>query len=352
MFAPRTFTLSDGIEIFFTDSGPPPNSADYTTMIILHGSAFNGHGFEKLHDHAFKLNLRTLIWNRRDYPRSTKYSDEELEDLNQGRKVFIDKLGRQLADFVKQFIQKENIPIATADRKAGGVAIMGWSMGAATAMSVFSDPSLLSTESYNLLKDYIIHLILDDSPHLCFGYEVPQKHKVYDPLTDPNCKTPEELYQNFGFWVSSFYEHPDPRSGKLEDMDIQSTRAGDPTIMKWTSEEFAKFYTQDAAVRSELRMYVPPMQPTLAEMTERVFYNEQLIGSFFPHLNVILITGTHSNWQCLWGLSETKRRYDTHVAQGKKARPICLHYIEGGNHFAHWEAPKILLQKAIEAMRA
>jgi acetyl esterase/lipase len=40
-YTERTITLPDGIEIFYTDSGAP-NSDDYATLIILHGSAYNG----------------------------------------------------------------------------------------------------------------------------------------------------------------------------------------------------------------------------------------------------------------------------------------------------------------------
>jgi hypothetical protein len=31
-----------GTEIFFTDSGVPAESKDYTTLVIIHGGAFNG----------------------------------------------------------------------------------------------------------------------------------------------------------------------------------------------------------------------------------------------------------------------------------------------------------------------
>ncbi|KAK7037590.1 hypothetical protein VNI00_011082 [Paramarasmius palmivorus] len=352
-FTSRTFTLSDGINIFFTDSGAPRNSTDYTTVLVLHGSAFNGHGFEKLHDYAHEYNIRTIVWNRRDYPGSTRYTNEELAELQQGKRVFIDRLGFQVADFIKQLIEKEKIPKATLDRKAGGVAIMGWSMGTATAMALFSDPSIISPEVHDHLKEYVKDLILDvlitharkiDSPHLCFAYEIPEGEKIYDPWTDPNCTTPEELYQNFGFWVSSFYDHPDPLSGKLSDMDIR-TRTNEATLIKWTPEELSKYYTQDAAVRSELRMYVPPMQDTLRDITQRSFYDERFIDSYFPDVKVSLIVGTRTNWQCLWGPVETMRRHDMVVAEGGKVRPMWLYWIEGGNHFAHWEMPDALMEK-------
>lgn len=36
-----TVKLPDGVEIYYTDSGAP-RSNDYTTLVILHGSGFNG----------------------------------------------------------------------------------------------------------------------------------------------------------------------------------------------------------------------------------------------------------------------------------------------------------------------
>ncbi|KAG6864538.1 hypothetical protein C0991_008885 [Blastosporella zonata] len=161
MVTSHTYKLVGDIDIFFTDSGPPPSSTDYTTLIVLHGSAFTGDGFEKLHNYSHKHNLRTVIWNRRDYPGSTQYTDAEIDDLNNGRKIFLDRLAIQVADFLKQYIEKESIPKISADRKAGGFAIMGWSMGSATAMPLFSEPSLLAPELYALLEQYVKDLVLD-----------------------------------------------------------------------------------------------------------------------------------------------------------------------------------------------
>ncbi|KAF8067706.1 hypothetical protein FPV67DRAFT_1415804 [Lyophyllum atratum] len=252
MVSSHTYNLSGGVEIFFTDSGAPPGSTNYTTLIVLHGSAFTGQCFEKMHEYAHANDLRTVIWNRRDYYGSTKYTDAELEDLNEGRKVFLDRLAVQVADFLKQYIEKESIPKISADHKSGGFAIMGWSMGTATAMPLFSDPSLISSELYTLLEPYVKDLVLYDPPYLSFGYELPADHKTYNPWTDPDCKTPEELYKNFGFWVSSYYDHPDV-SGTIHGLDYRK-RTDHATITSWTPEEFRTNYCESAAVRSELRM--------------------------------------------------------------------------------------------------
>ncbi|GLB39034.1 hypothetical protein LshimejAT787_0601960 [Lyophyllum shimeji] len=342
MVSSHTYNLTGGIDIFFTDSGAPPDSTDYTTLVILHGSAFTGHGFEKMHDYSHADNLRTVIWNRRDYPGSTPYTDAELEDLNQGGKVFLDRLAIQVADFLKQFIEKEKVPKITADRKAGGFAILGWSMGSATAMPLFSDPSLLSSELYALLEQYVKNLVLYDPPYLSFGYQLPADEKTYNPWTDPDCKTPEELYQNFGFWVSSYYDHPDV-SGTINGLDYRK-RTDKATITSWTPEEFQRNYCESAAVRSELRMYVPPMQPTLNDLTNRVLFDEVLTQTFFPKVPVTYISATRSNWHCVWGYIEAKRNYEKQLTEGKKIRPTRFYVVEGGNHFVHGDQPQDLVE--------
>jgi hypothetical protein len=40
-FTEHTIKLPDGIELLYTDSGVP-NTTSYTTLIVLHGIAFNG----------------------------------------------------------------------------------------------------------------------------------------------------------------------------------------------------------------------------------------------------------------------------------------------------------------------
>ncbi|KAG6915162.1 hypothetical protein DXG01_012957 [Tephrocybe rancida] len=284
-------------------------------------------GFEKLHDYAHQYNLRIVIWNRRDYPGSTKYSDAEIDDLNNGRKVFLDRLAVQVADFLKQYIEKESIPKISADRKFGGFAIMGWSMGTATAMPLFSDPSLLSPELYSLLEQYVKDLVLDDPPYVSFGIVLPEKEKTYDPWTDKGCKTPEEIQQNFGFWVSSYFTHPDV-SGTIHGLNHER-RAEVNTITSWTPEQLQRFYNEPAAARSDVRMHIPPMQATLHDLTHRVLYDEKIIKSLFPEVPVTYIGATNTNWHCIWGWIQSIRIYNEYLAKGVKA---------------HWDKPQELME--------
>ncbi|KAG6825334.1 hypothetical protein H0H92_004051 [Tricholoma furcatifolium] len=253
MVTSHTFTLTGGINIFFTDSGPPPSSTDYTTLVVLHSIGFTGASFEKLQEYAHRYNLRTVFWNRREYPGSSKYTDDEINDLHSGKKVFLDRFAVQLADFLRQYIEKESIPKISPDRKSGGFAIMGWSMGLATAMPLFSDPSLLNLELYVLLEEYVKDLIIYDPTYLSFGITLPPHGKLYNPWTDEQCKTPAEICQNMGFWVSSYYVHPDSASGSIHGLNYER-RGTNPTITRWTPEQFERFYSEPAIMRSEIGM--------------------------------------------------------------------------------------------------
>jgi hypothetical protein len=121
--------------------------------------------FEKLPHFAQSFNVRTVVVNRRGYPGSTSYTDDELEDLNQGRKSYLDNLGSLVASFVEKFIdENENneggsIPKMGENGQSGGIAIIGWSAGAITAMSMFADPSLVSGRAYSLLQKYVKDLV-------------------------------------------------------------------------------------------------------------------------------------------------------------------------------------------------
>jgi len=116
--------------------------------------------FYGLHDHVHGRNLRAVIWNRREYPGSTKYTDSEADDLTNGRKIFLDQTAALIADFLVQFIEKEGIPEISPDHKRGGVAILGWSLGTPTALSLFSNPSAFPSEEYALLRRYVKNLVI------------------------------------------------------------------------------------------------------------------------------------------------------------------------------------------------
>jgi hypothetical protein len=116
--------------------------------------------FHKLLPFAAKDNVRLVIVNRRDYAGSTKYTDDNLKDLNEGKASFMERLGAEVGHLLVWFAQTHKIPKISADRKSGGLSLMGWSMGNATSMSLFGYPEFVGKDTYTKLGPYFRQLIL------------------------------------------------------------------------------------------------------------------------------------------------------------------------------------------------
>ncbi|KIM92126.1 hypothetical protein PILCRDRAFT_57414 [Piloderma croceum F 1598] len=149
-----------GTEIFFTDSGVPAGSKDYTTLVIIHGGAFNGNVFQKLIPDSPSNNVRLVVLNRREYSGSSKYTDAEIDDLVSGRKSFFEQLALEVTHFLLWFVQTYNIPRISNNGKSGGLAIMGWSIGSITSLAVLGQPEVIPEASYRTLEHYLREMIL------------------------------------------------------------------------------------------------------------------------------------------------------------------------------------------------
>jgi hypothetical protein len=184
---------------------------------------------------------------------------------------------------------------------------------------------------------------------LALGYTFPGQEAFYYPFTDPDCQTPEQIYDNFKHWVSSYYDHPDIASGEPSGLSFEK-RTEKRTYATWTDEQKVKYFDTAAAVRSELpacvliifsiilrpnttNSYVPPMQGTLKAQTHAALFNESLLSSYFPNVNVVHISGSKTCYFCMWAYIVSSRLYEDAVAAGEKARRTRFKLIEGGNHF-------------------
>ncbi|KAJ7660269.1 Alpha/Beta hydrolase protein [Mycena polygramma] len=242
-YTEHTVQLPDGIELCYTDSGAPAASS-YSTLLVIHGSGFNGDGFVSLHKYAHQSNLRVVALNRREYRGSTKYTDAELEDFKAGRKIFLDRLAIQLAWFLQHFINHE------------GFIIMGWSSGVMTTLSLFSDPAAIPQALYESIGPYVRNIVSYDPPYSSLGYPQPDYEGWYNPFSDSDYPTPARMYENFQQWVSSYFTHPDIESGKPSGIS-HAKRTGKWTTSNWTEGEKTKYFDKMAAVRTEAPVWVP-----------------------------------------------------------------------------------------------
>lgn len=166
--------VSKDIKFTLTDSGPPPNTENYTTLLIVHGHTYHAGMssvlldfselkadldlFKKLGPLAKASAVRVICVNRREYNGSTPHTPEELRVYKAGgdeeRTMLLSEEGRNLALCMDAVIQKCAIPAA------GHVALVGWSLGNTFTMAVMASIASLPYDSKYRLKESIKSFIL------------------------------------------------------------------------------------------------------------------------------------------------------------------------------------------------
>jgi len=297
--------------------------------------------------------------NRRDYAGSTKYTDDDLKDLNEGNASFMERLGTEVAHLLIWFADTHKVPKVSADRKTGGFSVMGWSMGNATPMALLAYPEFVGREAYAKLEPYFRQLILYDPPFLAMGHDQPPEG--YNPFTDPEFPTQEAIFMNFGLWVCGYYNHPDLASrsvrglnfdkrGELPNPDDPKSTGRPFSINNMTEDEMKANFDDTAASRTEFPMFFP-MQPTLYVQGQKALFDEKLAREVLPRTEVVHIWCARAQWYCVYGMIETERQYKKHVKQEHRVRPIRFIEMEDANHFVHWDEPEKFWAATVEAIK-
>ncbi|KIK67735.1 hypothetical protein GYMLUDRAFT_36486 [Collybiopsis luxurians FD-317 M1] len=359
----KTYSLPEGVELSFTDSGAPPGSDDYTTVLVIHGSVFNAYQFHKVHLFAHALNLRTVLFHRRDHVGSTLYTSAEVQEIQQGSQVFWERLSAQVAQFLRIFIEHEHIPKLkkSSSRMSGGLAVMGWSAGCQIVLSLLGavHNPMISDDLHSLLQSYIGRAMIYDPPHVAFGYPLPSDNKNYIPWEDTSLKL-EEIPVVFSNWVSSYYDHPcyDPSTGSLRssatihDLDGVRKRAEKTTISTWSEEEKAKG-VEMPAMKNEILTFTPPPQATLHKLSRKALFDPESARVWFPNVDVAYIGVTNTIWMCAWAEIQTKQLYEEVLKRDDSASRRKIHFVDmdGSNHFPHWDRPQEFMRVIASVIR-
>ncbi|KAK1235460.1 hypothetical protein PQX77_001312 [Marasmius sp. AFHP31] len=353
----KSYQIDEDINTSFTDTGAPPNSKDYTTIVIIHGMGFGAACFERLQSQArsSRSNLRIVVLSRRGYPGSTPFSASELEALqvrDDGNEAlaqeFHDDLGRHLWLFLRKFIEEEGVPPVRSGR--GGIVVMGWSLGVAFPMAAFSNPdSVGDSRAYQLLERYVKGLMIYDPSYTTLGYSIPSNidaSNLYVPWMDPDAQTPQGVFDKFLLWVCSQYRY-EYADGNLSPTAKSFTQTG---TLKRTKECFA-----DLLSKNELEKLTYPQatfpgrgdmslfahQPILNKAAHKVLFDTHIAKTFFPNLSITYLYPPRSPWMCVLAYMETKRIYEE---TSGVIRPIKFVELEEADHFMHYTDPKGFLR--------
>ncbi|KAJ3566393.1 hypothetical protein NP233_g7033 [Leucocoprinus birnbaumii] len=282
-FSPGTAHLPDGNHLFYTDSGPVEGAVTYTSVILIHGHAFNGHVFEPLHEIAAQYCLRLFAINRKQFAGSSVFSHTEINELRNGDPIFLDHLTVLLGHLTEHLIKEHHLPPPNAERTTGGIMILGWSLGCAVANTLLSNSRLFHPEQYDVLRRYIMKLVLYDPPLVAFGFGAPLGGQALpgDSLQD--------FYETFKITVGSYFDQPNDWDGDPAKLPPQPS-SKPATTASWAQELLVKIYEPKSAAVSDWPLAAGPIQTSIRRLTDRAFFDKGCVAETFPEIDVLYIS--------------------------------------------------------------
>ncbi|EJD07447.1 uncharacterized protein FOMMEDRAFT_149976 [Fomitiporia mediterranea MF3/22] len=336
-----------GDSLFYEESGPPAKTGDlYTTLIIVHGTAFHGECFRRLLPLAPQHQIRLVLVNRRDYPGSTPYTEEDLEKIRVDNAETHDQFAKaravEFAQFIKTFVENEDVPKASSDWKRGGVVLLAWSSGNSYTLPLLSYIDAIPIDTREIISQYLRSHVMFDAPRWILG--LPSNTAGFGVLTDKTLSL-EERANSFSEWVSSYYTHKSLTSRKFEDLQVypvEGPGSKRSTTSRMSPEELRETTCYEAVARSEIgaRTGSPAIY---AERIRRALFNDEL-AKYLPRCGVDVVWCENSIWaciDCMWGLQAAREKADD---QGIVGRPLRFFMMPGVNHFPHWDDPEMTIK--------
>ncbi|KLO13267.1 hypothetical protein SCHPADRAFT_890146 [Schizopora paradoxa] len=362
-----------GNVLFYEDTGAPQNSSNepYTTMIIVHGTAFHSGQFLAISSldvdkgvqiivvfhpiipFATRYNLRFILINRRDYPGSSPYSDEDLHNVgdtedDKGYEAFFKARAFEFARFIEWIVEHEDIPKADWNGNAGGIFLMAWSAGNGYAVSTLSYVDLLTETTRSNIQPYLRGFIFFDAPRWIHGFPQPTGGTIDQIFRDESI-TAEQRARIFSKWVGGFYKHPTLTSHDVADLqkepDPGSRRS---TTEAMTSEELEKCTDYNAVLRSEMKARIGPMAGYVERIRRAVF--DDRLAEYWPGCRIHVIWCENSPWPMAETAWTFERLKEACVKEGTKGRRLTVEMMPAANHFPHWEEPEKFVAFFAKAM--
>lgn len=177
-----------GTVLFYEDSGILSSDEPYTTLVLIHGLMYTSGKahftyviricedliivmildiFSKLLPFAAQYRLRLIRVNQRDYPPSTLFTPSEIEEFVSTDKDTqyqgLAKRGAEIANLLIYLINNLKLPPTSTGINAeiaGGVCVLGWSLGSHLPLALLSNASALPREIQLQLQRYLRSTVL------------------------------------------------------------------------------------------------------------------------------------------------------------------------------------------------
>ncbi|RPD54565.1 hypothetical protein L226DRAFT_470866 [Lentinus tigrinus ALCF2SS1-7] len=335
------------------DTGAPGSSADYTTLVLLHGWAWHCGIFSKLIPLAKTYNTRLILVNRRDYPGSTPYTEEEraliappphdasAEDIAAAKDnglTFMENRAREVYDLLEDLVRREKIPPAnrTKDGRAGGIVVAGWSYAAIWMQALLAFVDSFPVHDVDL-STYVRRVVCYDVAYVLSGYPLPED--PYNPLFDSTLADNEKL-RAFCWWVSGYYSHGDTPETHEKRTPLDSPA---PTFSTLSRDDIAAcMHAAPGEVGGSDSNLLYSALPTglfaiLRGRALRLGHGDS--GSRWRDVELRWVWGGRSEWQVAYGMWMLRAELRESKERDEQLRDIRIVKIEKANHFVHWDNP-------------
>ncbi|KAI0065818.1 alpha/beta-hydrolase [Artomyces pyxidatus] len=344
-------TVRDGVAFYYEDSGPL--EGPYTTLVMVHGTAFHADIFGPMLPFASANRVRIVLVNRRDYPGSTPFSTEELAALSSAdlevRADALSKQGVEIGLFLAWLVHTQGIPPVTADADGtsqGGLALVAWSLAHTPMAAFLAYADALPEDARATLEPCLRAYCIYDAPHTSFGL---QTIDSYHPLLDTTYP-PESRVPRFFSWVSAYYTHSaaalashDPALLDTTPLPFPAPPAPrPPTLDAMTPADMARVAWPGPIEGSEGYIHGMPLAITWRQ-TERTLFDARL-ARVLPRCRVVVAWGGETLWESVGAAWALERIYRERKEAGDAVRPFDVVMMPGANHFPHWDEPEKMIQ--------
>ncbi|KAL4244273.1 hypothetical protein ABKN59_010392 [Abortiporus biennis] len=351
---------NSGDFLHYEDSGPPSGVETYKTLVIIHGTFYNGGIFQHLLPHAETHSLRIVRLNQRDYAGSSLYTPNDISLLESGPESqlqFLKDRGKEYAAFLKWFIESEHIPLFEDGK--GGIAVMSWSSGNCFTVPFFG----LANEWYDqdtkdLLGKYLCTFIIFDSPYYPFGLPLPKIEDIWSPMVDTSL-SPAEKAAKFPAWNASYYTHATEILSSITATDLSDMCSREEFIQGMTKEPDTEPTYTSSRIPPEVTKAisnpeaVPRANQKFMVGIDRHVYHaglEKLIfekSHVWPKVKIEVAVNGKSTGYCVGAAWELKRwmlERSTNSSLDNLAREVNFRVLKDYNHYPHWDYPEELMK--------
>ena len=228
-----------------------------------------------------------ICLSRREYRGSSPYTDEELRTINHGseeeRAKFLQEQGVLIALFVDGIIQTLSLP------KAGGLTVVGWSMGNVFTLALRACISDLPADTQERLKSYSRSFIVWGTilPPLLISQTNPEhlSYFIVDPPVtalgfpwnfDQPQISQEVLLATFAKRITTHFKHVDLDSKDPSKLDQIGDPSKKPTSETMTPEELSSTLDFTPCFKCDIPLLVPTFSLAVSNQMIKALLDSQV----------------------------------------------------------------------------